>query len=60
MPKVFGTRPEKEFMPNSRRVSSEALVMELGIVPISLCIPKANHFKFGRETLSVDGRWPVS
>lgn len=60
LPNVFGIRPEKELKLKSRIVSLEALVMELGIVPVSLFFAKENSSKFGSEWPIVDGRWSES
>lgn len=57
---MFGIRPDKEFLPRSRISSLEALVMELGIVPISLFSNKLKNCMFGIEWPIVDGRWPES
>ncbi|KAK9215041.1 hypothetical protein WN944_007044 [Citrus x changshan-huyou] len=46
--------PDKELLSKSRRMSLEALVIELGIVPISLLSHKDKYFKFECELPIVD------
>lgn len=58
LPIVFGINPEYVFAPNSRKVSLEALVMELGMVPENLLSAKLSCSTVGSERSTLDGRLP--
>ena len=55
---MFGIKPENVFPPNSRAVSLEALVMELGMVPENLLSAKLRCSIVGSERSILDGILP--
>lgn len=60
LPKELGRKPENELWPISKALSVEALVMQLGSLPLSLFRARDITVSFGSLYSELEGRCPES